>query len=1704
MKKGFVALLLGVLCCALTGQMLHAQLVIPPSGSISRIAGLGTGAINESACGRKSDSGDGGQASASQFSCVVSISTDANNNLYIGETAFIRKINASTGIITTLAGTGALATYVDGVPATSAPLYSPTMSTAVDKSGNIYIADDVDFKILKIAASTGIITTIAGDGTSGYSGDGGPAQYAELQRPTAIALDGDGNIYIADGTSVRKISVSTGILSTIAGINGTGGYSGDGGLAVNAGLNSAAYAITVDANKNVYFADSYRIRKIDAATGVISTLAGDDTTDQDTGDGGPAVNAKLVEPTGLAVDREGNLYISETAMFISSTYVGSRVRKISASTGIISAFAGGSGYVFSGIPGPAVNAGLFPSGIALDANGDLFIVDTWNGSVYAIGNSAPTATSIFTSNSSVYYGANVTFTASVTSSSGTPNSGTVTFYADGASIGSGTLDGYGHASISKSDLTIGSHLISADYAGSGSYLPSSGGPITQTITTVPTGISFTTSPNPSLVTNAVNIQIQVTASNGQTPTGSISVVADGSTNLGTPALSGGAASVSTTSLAVGTHPITVSYGGTSLFDSSSVTQSQTVNQIPTTTMVTVTPPASTFGQCVTYTATVAASLGTPTGSVSFKANSTSLGSGTLNASGVATVSSCTLASGTYTITASYGGSPNYATSSGTSSSVAVNKANVTLSWNNPAAITYGTALSGTQLNASSGGVIGTFVYTPAAGTVLSAGTHTLSVSFTPSDTTNYNTPSPISVTIVVNKAQPILTWATPAAITYGTALSLTQLNAGATGVTGASLPGSFAYSPVSGTILGAGTYTLSVTFTPTDSTDYNTATATVSLVVNKANITLTWATPAAITYGTALSSAQLNASAGGVAGSLAYSPTAGTVLSAGSHSLTATFTPSDTTNYNTPSPISVTIMVNKANPTLLWTTPAAITYGTALSNAQLNASATGVTGSSLAGSFTYSPVAGAVLSAGTQTLSVTFAPTDSTNYNSAVTSVLLVVNKAQPILTWATPAAITYGTALSSTQLNASATGVTGSALAGSFVYSPAAGTVLSAGTHTLSVLFAPSDATNYSTPSPISVTIVVNKANPTLTWATPAAITYGTALSSTQLSASATGVTGSSLTGSFIYSPVAGTVLSAGSQTLSVTFAPTDSTNYTSAAASVLLVVNKAQPILTWATPAAITYGTALSTTQLNASATGVGGVSLPGSFVYNPTAATVLSVGSHTLNVTFTPMDAADYTTAVATATISIIKATPVVSVSVSPEPSYPGDYATITATVSSVNSTYPTGSVTFSIDGTAAGSAILSSGAATLSYSFAQVGSHTITATFGGDANYNTASGSGQHNVVLIPTSTVVSATPNPAIGGQQSVTLQTITIFPNLEPGTANKRQPLTGTVQFFDGGMLLGSVAINSTTELAHLTVSSMTVGTHSLTAVYAGDSNYMSSTAPAFAETLVAPISAVAVSGNADSAQTTSVTYSATVANPLKQPQNTGTVKWTANGVTLGTSTVGVGGTTSYTATFPTPGIYVITASYSGNQQPGSTTVSQTVLSNGANGTQGSGPFNMAGPEETAQMGQDGSISTSITLVSGTATSPIALTCSGAPTGYTCAVSPSSVTLDGSKTPTPITVTVMHGGTTTQAQNKATSEIAFAGIGLGFLGLIGLRQKARAISLLFFVLGMLSASLGLAACGGKLYASYAPQTYSVTVTGTVGAYKESLVINVKR
>jgi hypothetical protein len=565
----------------------------------------------------------------------------------------------------------------------------------------------------------------------------------------------------------------------------------------------------------------------------------------------------------------------------------------------------------------------------------------------------------------------------------------------------------------------------------------------------------------------------------------------------------------------------------------------TVSVAPASTQV-ILPGSTSVSVHLTWTGT------TPVpGSVTLYDGSQTIGTAQLDGTGAATIANLQFSPGTHTLTAQYAQQGNFAAGVSAAVSVEVVKATPSISWATPPAITYGTGLGANQLNATSP-VAGTFAYTPAAGTVLNAGSRTLSATFTPTDATNYATATQ-TVQLTVNQAAPTITWATPAAINYATALSATQLNASSP------VAGTFTYTPAVGSVLSAGKQTLSVTFTPTDTTNYTTTTSSVTLTVNQATPTISWATPSAISFGTALGANQLNATSP-VAGTFSYAPSAGVVLTAGTRTLSVTFTPTDTTNY-TAANSSVSLTVNPVSPSLSLTCTEVVYDGNAHS---CSGSATDLHGTVVNGTWSMSPATETAV--GSYTVSGTFTSSDS-NYAGGTASGTLKIDQAKPAINWATPPAITYGTGLGANQLNAT------SPVAGTFAYTPAAGTVLSAGSHLITATFAPTDTQNYSA-ADASVTLIVNKVTPTITWNSPAAIIFGTSLSATQLNATA------SVPGTFVYNPSAGETPPVGDNTLIVTFTPTDATNFASATASVILTVKNPLPVMSGISPAIANAG--------------------------------------------------------------------------------------------------------------------------------------------------------------------------------------------------------------------------------------------------------------------------------------------------------------------------------------------------------------------------------------------------------------------------------------------------------------------------------------------------------------------------------------------------
>jgi streptogramin lyase len=305
---------------------------------------------------------------------ICAYESPAPTYLYIADPSNyrIRRVDLKEGFLTSAAGTIWSGYNGDNILATWARLNYP-FGVHLDASGNLFIADTYNHRIRKVNAKTGIITTVAGTGSKGFTGDGGPATSARLRYPFSVYVDSAGNIYIADTYNyrIRKVDGQTQIITTVAG-NGSAKFRGDGGLAIDASI-MKSYDVAVDKEGNIYIADSHShcIRKVDATTGIIDTVVGQGANPGFSGDGGLATDALLNTPTGVHVDVSGNIYVSDTKNDV--------IRKVDGTTQIINTVAGNGIAGFSGDGGLATQAQLdYPEGVWVDSSGNIFIVDTDN------------------------------------------------------------------------------------------------------------------------------------------------------------------------------------------------------------------------------------------------------------------------------------------------------------------------------------------------------------------------------------------------------------------------------------------------------------------------------------------------------------------------------------------------------------------------------------------------------------------------------------------------------------------------------------------------------------------------------------------------------------------------------------------------------------------------------------------------------------------------------------------------------------------------------------------------------------------------------------------------------------------------------------------------------------------------------------------------------------------------------------------------------------------------------------------------------------------------------------------------------------------------------------------------------------------------------------------------------------------------------
>jgi sugar lactone lactonase YvrE len=667
--------------------------------------------------------GDGGWAYTAQINTPTAIAIDGAGNVIFVDTRnhAIRKIAIIDGVIgnlSTVAGTlGSPGYSGDGTTAVSGHLSSPH-GIALDQAGNLYIADTGNNRIRKVDTS-GNITSVAGNGTPGYSGDNGPPLSAQFYEPWGVAVAPNGSLYVADfgNNRIRVLDPTLSTITTVAG-DGTGSYTGDLGPASNSTL-SGPLGVATDAANNVYIADveNNRIRKIDSVSGIISTIAGNGTPASG-GDGFSATLAGLYKPYSVYVDGAGNLFVADRLNL--------RIREISADKAAIQyptmkegkisapiaqklendgnmalnlsnlaalplppAQATANAKLDSTPTDPVTTTCLISYPLAVDSNcvlavefapakaGDLpdYLVKGYLSVTSDSANSPatvelsgpvltvdPSSTIVTSSLNPAAVGLAVTFVAHIAS----PNqvTGTVQFFDGATAIGipQQINSATNTATITTSFSALQSHSITAVY--SGDNLNAASNPNTPFVQIIEQATALNVIPSANPLIEFSPLTLTATVSGWTTPPIGVITFLEGSSSLGSALLNGtGVALFTMPPLAVGKHTLTAVFAGDSNDFTSQYQFLQTISLAPTSTSLGTSAAVAQFATPITLTATVTGvSTSTPTGSVAFKDGSTVLTTVPLNTSGVAVYINSTLTAGTHTVTAVYLGDSNYATS----------------------------------------------------------------------------------------------------------------------------------------------------------------------------------------------------------------------------------------------------------------------------------------------------------------------------------------------------------------------------------------------------------------------------------------------------------------------------------------------------------------------------------------------------------------------------------------------------------------------------------------------------------------------------------------------------------------------------------------------------------------------------------------------------------------------------------------------------------------------------------------------------------------------------------------------------------------------------------------------------------------------------------------------------------------------------------
>jgi sugar lactone lactonase YvrE len=1500
----------------------------------------------------------------------------------------VRRVDAVTGIIRTIAGGINAGFGGDGGPPGSASLLNTPGGLAIDASGSVYIADSGNNRVRRIDGVTGIISTVAGNGVAAFAGDGGPATAASLNYPSAVAVDSAGTLYIADGGNgrIRRVDAVTGIITTLAGTGSTS-YNGDGTPATAANLGFPT-ALQLNGAGNLLLTDALdnRVRLVDTSTGLIWTIAGNGPVPPlccGGGDGGPATRAWLNVPAGVTLSPMGPLFISEHA--------GQRVRQVAlslVSTAVNVTASGASVPTGSPLTLTAVlsvmngsPANVTGSVVFLDAAGSLlgnapvvngsssFTTSSlqrgthglsgqyFGDSVFAPSISVPVSVTITDPQSSVALVANpspaaagqpVTLTATVTPASAT---GSVNFFNGTTPLGMANI-GNGAATLAGVTFTAGSYSLTAQYSGN-INLPSSTSPAINLTAKAVSSVVVTSSPNPSNPGQAVTFTATVSPS---TAGGTFQFMDNGST-IGTSSTNASPAIFSISTLTPGTHSITVAYGGDANDTSAtSAAFTQTV-LFSSSVVITSSQNPSPVGDPLTFTATV--TPGNATGTVQFFDGTTLLGTGTL-AGGSASFTTSTLAQGThYSITAVYSGDANNA---GSTSAPLIQtmqtKVALTLASNlNPS--TVGQTVTFTaNLNPVAPGTVqfldGAVVLATvpiSAGAVefltstLTPGTHSITAAY--SGSIYYLSAQSSALTETVNLIVTTTTLtSTPNPAFAGTAVSLiaTVTPTKATGTVqfldGTTVLGTGTLSnglaSLATSALTQGTHSITAVYGG-DSADAGSTSGALSQSMKLSagmtaglnpspgttgqNVTLTANVNAAATGTVTFSDGNTTlATVAVTSGTAAYTTTS---LTQGSHTLGISYS-GDSTYMSQSTTVPETILgatsivvASNANPATIGqnvTFTATVTPTAAAGNVQFYDGQSSVAVVALSGgTASYSTSS---LTLGNHSITANYL--GSSDYAPSFSNTLaegIKANTSVALTSTPNPAVAGSVVSFSVTVTPAAATGTVqffdGTTLLGINNLSNGVtsfNSVLTQGTHSITAVYG-GDATNAGSTSAVLSQSMKLSAGMTAGGNPSPGVTGQNVTLTANVNAAATGsVTftdgGAALATVAVASGAASystTTLTQGSHTLGISYSG-DST-YMSQSTTIpetilgvssTTVASNVNPVASGQSvtfTATVTPGAATGNVQFYDGQNSLVVVALSGGTASYSTSA--LTAGTHSITGNY--LGSSGYAPSFSNTLAEVVKTNSSVALTSAPNPALAGGAVTFNATVTPATAT---GSVQF-LDGTTVlGTGSLSNGSASFTTSALTQATHSITAVYGGDASDAGAASAVLSQSIKLLVGLAVSVNPSAPVAGQV-VTLN------------ATMNAAATGTVTFSDGSTVLATVAVAS--GAASFSTSSLAADVHVLGFAYSGDATYMSA-GTSFHQTILAASSVALASSANPSAVGQSVTFTAMVA----PSSATGTVQFLDSGTVIGTASL-ISGVASFSTASLAKGAHAISAAYSGD-----------------------------------------------------------------------------------------------------------------------------------------------------------------------------------------